>query len=146
MTTPVNTVVETHINAPRSVVFAVLADRQSYGDVLPISTRLVSPGADGAQGIGAVHFLGLGPVGAKERITELVPDQRMAYEVVGGLPARRHTGEVELADEGVGTRMTYRMVHEPALPAPGFVLRPVLVGLTKALAGAVKKESERRAR
>jgi len=146
MTKTVSTTLEMHIAAPRAVVYQVLADRESYGDHLPITTRLVTPGTSDRQGVGAVHFLGLGPVGAKERITELVPDQRMAYEVVAGLPSKRHAGEVELADEGTGTRMTYSMTHEPRLPAPAGVLRAVMRSLTKTLGNAVKKEAERRAK
>lgn len=146
MTKPVNTTVEMHVAAPRAVVYEVLTDRESYGDHLPISTRLVTPGTSERQGVGAVHFLGLGPVGARERITELVPGRRMAYEVVGGLPAKRHVGEVDLADEGAGTRMTYSMTQEPLLPAPAAVLGAVMRSLTKTLGSAVKKEAERRAR
>lgn len=145
MTKPVSTTLEMHIAAPRAVVYEVLTDRESYGDHLPITTRLVTPGASERQGVGAVHFLGLGPVGAREKITELVPGQRMAYEVVGGLPAKRHVGEVDLADEGAGTRMTYSIVHEPLLPAPAAVLGAVLRSLTKTLGNAVKKEAEGRA-
>lgn len=146
MSQPVSTTVEIHVAAPRKVVYAVLVDREKYGDVLPISTRLVTPGSTERQGVGAVHFLGLGPVGLKERITSLVPDQHMAYEVVSGLPSRRHTGHVDLADEGTGTRLTYTMTHEPRLPVPAPLLRAALRATTDTLAKAVKKEAERRAR
>ena len=63
--------VNTVIAAPRDVVFGVFADRERNGEFLPISTRLVTPGASERQGVGAVHFLGVGPVGIHEQSTDL---------------------------------------------------------------------------
>ncbi|GED97006.1 SRPBCC family protein [Gordonia crocea] len=138
--------VEKVINAPRAVVYGVFADRESYGANLPINTRLVTPGTDARQGVGAVHFLGLGPAGIKEQITELVPDERLVYRVVGGVPVRSHVGTVEFADApGGGTRVTYTMDSDPKVPVPAGVLKAGLKALTNQLITACDKAARAKA-
>ncbi|HNP58940.1 MAG TPA: SRPBCC family protein [Gordonia sp. (in: high G+C Gram-positive bacteria)] len=131
--------VEAVIAAPRPRVYAVFADRESGGDFLPLSTRLVSPGTDERQGVGAVHFLGLGKVGVREQITELVPDERIAYKVVGGIPVRSHTGLIEFSDDPAGTKVRYTMDSDPKLPVPAPILTKVLDTLMGQMIGGVKR-------
>ncbi|HEX7825269.1 MAG TPA: SRPBCC family protein, partial [Mycobacterium sp.] len=112
---------------------------------LPLQMRLVEEGAEARQGVGAVHQMGLGPIGVKERITELVPRERIAYELIAGAPVRRHVGEIVFADEGAGTRVTYRMDSTPSLPVPSGLLVLVLRGLTTVMVRGAAREACRQA-
>ncbi|MFH5211568.1 SRPBCC family protein [Antrihabitans sp. NCIMB 15449] len=137
--------VDTVIEAPRDVVYSIFADRENNSDFLPISTRLKTPGTTERQGIGAVHFIGLGPVGASEQIIELVPGERIVYKVVAGLPVKRHVGTIGFTDAANGTRVVYTMESEPKLPVPGKVLEMALKVLIGAFVSGVRKEAAKRA-
>lgn len=131
--------VEAVIAAPRPRVYEVFADRESSGDFLPLSTRLITPGTEERQGVGAVHFLGFGKVGIREQITELVPDERIAYQVVGGLPVREHTGLIEFSDDPAGTKVVYTMDSDPKVPVPAVVLTAILNTLMGQMISGVKR-------
>ncbi|QKT05828.1 SRPBCC family protein [Gordonia sp. X0973] len=131
--------VEAVIAAERPRVYAAFADREGTGKFLPLTVRLVSPGAQERQGVGAVHSLGVGKLGIREQITELVPDEKIVYRVVGGLPVRSHVGTIEFADAPGGTMVRYTMDSDPKIPVPAAVLTPVLNGLIGSMIAAVKK-------
>lgn len=136
---------DTVIDAPREMVYDIFADRERNGEFLPVQTRLVTPGTDERQGVGAVHFLGVGAVGVREQITELVPGQRIRYRIVGGIaPVREHTGTIVFSDADAGTRVQYTMASTPALPAPGFAVRLALRALVTAFVTGARKEAKRR--
>lgn len=136
---------ETVIPAPRDVVFDVFADRERNGEFLPISTRLVREGTTERQGVGAVHFLGVGPVGIQEELTELVPGERIAYKIVRGAPVRSHRGTITFADAPGGTRVRYTMDSRPLLPAPAPLVTLGLRGAIGAMVSGARKEAVRRA-
>lgn len=136
---------ETVFPAPREIVYDVFADREGYSRFMPVGSKLVRAGKDQRQGVGAVHKIGLGPIGASEEIVELVPGEKIVYKVVGGLPVRSHIGAIVLADHPEGTLVTYSMDSTPSLPVPDAVIVPVLRGLTTTLVKGAAKESKRRA-
>lgn len=136
------------VQAPREVVFDVLADRVGYPRITPLAAvKLVRPGDADEQGVGAVHKLCVvGNVGISEQVTLVERPARFEYKVVAGAPVRSHTGAVTLDDNGNGTTtLTYTMTSVPKLPAPAAVVRPLLKGLIRGLAGPIAKESARRA-
>ena len=137
--------VNTVIAAPRDVVFGVFADRERNGEFLPISTRLVTPGASERQGVGAVHLLGVGPVGIHEQLTDVVEGERIVYKIVAGAPVRSHVGTITFADAPGGTRVVYTMDSRPLLPVPGPLLAFALKGAISAMVSGARKEAEKRA-
>ncbi|MBJ8342833.1 SRPBCC family protein [Antrihabitans sp. YC3-6] len=137
--------VDTVIEAPRDVVYSIFADRENNGDFLPISTRLKSAGTTERQGVGAVHFLGLGPVGVSEQIIDLVPGERIVYKIVAGAPVKRHVGTIAFTDAANGTRVVYTMESEPKLPVPSKVLSLGLKALIGAFVSGARKEAAKRA-
>ena len=137
-----------NVDAPRDVVFDVLADRLGYAQITPLrSVKLVRSGAEDGQGVGAVHRFGLlGPLALLEEVTLVDRPERYEYRVVGGAPVREHTGVVTLAVNADGsTALEYTMHSTPSLPVPAFVVKPVLRLLVKSLAGGVAAEATRRA-
>ncbi|RMI27868.1 SRPBCC family protein [Nocardia stercoris] len=135
----VSTTVDTLIRAPREQVYKLFVERDALSGRLPIDITLLTPGAPEPSGVGAVYQLGKFGLGAKEQTTELVPNERMEYKVVGGLPVRNHVGTVTFTDAPEGTLVSYRMVSEPSLPAPAFAVQALLRTLIKQFLSAAKK-------
>lgn len=134
-----STTVDAVIAAPREVVYRTFAERESMSPHLAVNITLKKPGATAREGVGAQHVIGLGPVGITEEITELVPNERMAYKVVAGAPVKRHIGVVTFRDTDGGTLVSYTMESEPKLPLPGKVLELGLRNLiTTMIKGAQK--------
>ncbi|MGW4244358.1 SRPBCC family protein [Nocardia sp. NPDC004722] len=142
---PTNTV-EAVIQAPRPVVFEVFADRERSGEYLPMRTRLERPGTAERQGVGAIHFLGFGRFGVREQITDLVPDERMVYRVLSGLPVREHIGTVEFHDDPRGTLVRYTMASVPRLPVPDGLVTAILQRMTTTMIDGARKTAEGRAK
>lgn len=137
--------VDTVIAAPREVVFDVFADRERNGEFLPVNTRLKTPGTTERQGVGAVHFLGFGNIGPCEQITALVPNERIEYKVVAGLPVKNHTGVITFADAPSGTRVVYTMESTPILPVPAPLLKLGLRFLIDQFVSGARKVAVQRA-
>ncbi|MBD0322402.1 MAG: SRPBCC family protein [Aldersonia sp.] len=132
------------IDAPREVVYAIFADRERSADFLPVQSRLESPGESERQGVGSVHFLGVGKVGVREQITKLVPNERIEYRLIAGAPVKDHTGTITFADAGAGTKVTYTMDSTPKVRVPDAVLRLGLRGLIAGMLSGVSKEAAKR--
>jgi uncharacterized protein YndB with AHSA1/START domain len=100
-----------HSNASRDAVWALVRDIdtwQRWGTWSSTSLQTPAPGDD-PQGVGAVRRLRQFPVTNVERVVEVVPGERLAYELVSGLPFENYRGEVALADgAGGGTDITWR--------------------------------------
>jgi hypothetical protein len=101
-------------------VYALLVQSGSWPSWSPIDSVEIEGGdpADRQQ-IGDIRVFHIGRVVSRERITDLVPDLRFAYEIEGG-PFRSYRGVVELeaAPEG-GTNITWSADLEPKLPLSG---------------------------
>lgn len=133
------------VPGPREAVFDLFTDREGYGRILaPIGARLTRPGTDSRQGPGAVHKVGVGPVGISEQITALEPGRRLEYRAVTPLPVRHYIGIVEFADDPRGTRVDYTLDVESPLPLPGPVLALLVRGLAVGLARGATRELRRR--
>lgn len=135
---------ETVFEAPRNVVYQIFADREGYSEFLPFTVKLVRPGATERQGVGAVHRIGVGPVGVKEEIIELVDGERIQYRVVGGLPVRSHIGTITLTDHPRGTAVHYSMESTPLIPVPDAVMVWVLRQSMSSLVVGAGREAARR--
>ncbi|MEV0360913.1 SRPBCC family protein [Nocardia sp. NPDC050697] len=134
-----STTVDAVVAAPRDVVYRTFANRESLSPHLAVNITLKRPGSTEREGVGAQHLIGVGGVGITEEITELVPNERMAYKVVAGAPVKRHIGVVTFADTDGGTLVSYTMESEPKLPLPGKVLELGLRNLiTTMIKGAQK--------
>jgi hypothetical protein len=136
-----------HSAAPRDVVWALVADVGTYQDWGTWSaTSLESPGPGDPQGVGAVRRLRQFPVTSRERVTEVVPRERLVYELLSGLPLEGYTGQVTLADAaGGGTDITWRSEFDVTSKVRGgFVrkgLEKFLPEVVQRLADAAAKES-----
>ncbi|QCH26308.1 SRPBCC family protein [Mycobacteroides salmoniphilum] len=135
---------ETVFEAPREIVYELLANREGYNEFLPFTVTLVRPGTAERQGVGAVHRIGVGPVGVKEEIVELVEGERIQYRVVGGLPVRSHVGTISLTDHPRGTTVHYSMESTPLIPVPDALMVWVLRKSMSGLVDGAQREAARR--
>lgn len=136
-----------HSSAPRDVVWALVADIETYQDWGTwSSTTIETPGPDDPQGVGAVRRLRQAPVTSRERVTEVVPGERLGYELLSGLPFENYRAQVSLADAaGGGTDITWRAEFDVAARVRGGVARKLLTrfypDIVQRLADAAAKES-----
>src|SRR5205814_10415683 len=89
-----------HSNASRDAVWALISDISTWQDWGTWSSTTIetpAPGDD-PQGVGAVRRLRQAPVTNLERVTELVPGERLGYELVSGLPFENYPAAVTLSD------------------------------------------------
>jgi ribosome-associated toxin RatA of RatAB toxin-antitoxin module len=100
-----------HSNASREAVWALVRDIetwQDWGTWSSTTGHQPAPGDD-PQGVGVVRRLRQAPVTNLERVTELVPNERLSYELVEGLPFENYHATVQLADGAAGgTDITWR--------------------------------------
>jgi uncharacterized protein YndB with AHSA1/START domain len=137
------------IAAPPAEVWALVSDARRYPEWGPWrSGAYQQAGRDSERGPGAVQVLiserrVYGRRGKSvERILVAEPEQRLVYEVIGGLPVRNYRGEVTLAPAGDGTRVHWsadwddtmggRLVHRS--------LRVFYPDMMEGLAAAAERE------
>jgi uncharacterized protein YndB with AHSA1/START domain len=134
------------VRAPIDTVFDVLTDHRSYARLTPLrSSTLEREGNPAPNGVGAVRRLALAGPPIREEVTEFEPPTRFSYRLLSGIPARAHSGTVDLSEQAGATELTWRVDTVPKLPMPdgmwAVLVRP---GINVLLRGVVK-ESERRA-
>ena len=130
----------------REQVFELFADRENYRRLVgPVGATLVQPGRDTRQGEGAVHKLGVGPIGISEKIVSVDAGHSFTYRAVTPLPVRHYIGIVDFHDDPKGTRVDYTLDVEAAVPLPGPVMKLLVKGLAGGLARGAARELRRRA-
>ena len=79
-------------------------------------------------GTGAVRCLGSFGFNALERIIDFDPPKRMTYSVFkGGLPMRKHLGEVILEPDGDCTQLIWNCRFDSKVPGLGWLMKLYIV-------------------
>ena len=117
--------------APAPALYALLADGASWPTWSPIgSFELERPGGSEREGVGAVRVFRTdrltGRVTSREELVELVPDRRLSYVLLSGLPLRGYRADVDLTPNGAGTEIRWRSTFRPKVPGTGWLYRAVL--------------------
>jgi hypothetical protein len=133
------------VDGARADVFDLFADREQYRTLVgPVGATLVRPGTGSRQGEGAIHKVGIGPVGISEQIVSVDEGRSFTYRAVTPLPVRHYIGIVEFHDDPGGTRVDYTLDVESVLPLPGPVMKALVKGLAGGLARGATRELRRR--
>jgi uncharacterized protein YndB with AHSA1/START domain len=118
-----------HSAAAPSAVYALLTTGATWPTWIFVdSAELERPGADGAEGVGAVRVYRFAIAGlrgrSREQVLELVPDRKFAYTVLAGVPVRDHRADVDLTPtpDG-GTDIRWSATWVPRYPGTGALLR-----------------------
>ena len=108
--------------APQAV-YALLVDGASWPTWSGHdSFELVEPGEAGGESLGAVRVFRRGRVASRERIVELVPERRLSYELLSGLPLSGYRGDVDLEPaDGGGTAIHWHSSFTAKVPGTGWI-------------------------
>ena len=119
----------------RAAVWALLADASTWARWGSWSKVEIEGG--GPQGLGSVRVLVRAPLRVRERVTEWVEGERMAYELIDGMRVRGYSAAVTL-EEGAegGTIVRWRSRYDHAGPVTAVVLRLAVRDACRRLATA----------
>ena len=118
-----------------AAVWALLADASAWTRWGSWSKVEVEGG--GEQRPGAVRVVARPPFRSRERITEWVPGERMAYELLEGMRVRDYRSTVTLEETADGgTVVRWRSTYEHAGPFTALILRLAVRDSCKRLAKA----------
>ena len=110
--------------APPQVVYGLLADGSTWPHWSPVdSYELEQPGDDLPEGVGAIRILRRGRTTGRDQILELIPNRRISYTSLSGLPIDDYVGEVDLerAPDG-GTTIRWRSSFYARTTGTGWIL------------------------
>jgi hypothetical protein len=115
--------------ASRDAVWALVRDIttwQDWGTWSSTTIETPAPGDD-PQGVGVLRRLRQAPITNIERVTELVPNERLSYELVSGLPFENYRAQVSLSDAAdSGTDITWRAEFDVTAKVRGNISRKLL--------------------
>lgn len=130
--------VSRNIAAPRSAVWAVLADFPNIAD-WNSGVKTSFSTSDSAEGVGAKRHCDLSPIGGlEETIGEWAPDEKLVVNIDSAtkLPLKHAVATFTLADDGDGTLARVDYGYEPKYGPIGKLIGPMLDRqLTKGMAG-----------
>ncbi len=122
--------IERTVAAPRSSVWAVLAD---YPNIADWNDGVVNSHGIGevTKGVGAQRRCDLAPNGSmrmRETVSEWVPEERMVIEIdeIEKMPVKRARMTFTLADGGESTPLTMSYEYEPKGGPLAFLLGPMM--------------------
>ena len=122
--------VERTVAAPRSSVWAILAD---YPNIVDWNDGVMSSDAigDATEGVGAQRQIGLAPDGSmsmRETVAEWVPEERMviAVDKVEKQPVKQATMTFTLSGGGETTPLTMSYEYEPKGGPLAYIYGPLL--------------------
>jgi uncharacterized protein YndB with AHSA1/START domain len=129
--------------APPSAVYGLLTD----GSTWPTwsghdAVDLVERGEGDGDGVGAVRVLHRGRTRSRERIVELVPDRRLGYVLLAGLPLRDYWANVDLTPERGGTAIRWSSDFAAKVLGTGWLYR---AALTRFMAASTERLAMRAA-
>jgi uncharacterized protein YndB with AHSA1/START domain len=128
------------IPAPPAVVFATLLDRPGWPTWSGHDAfEPVQPGAAGPYGVGSVGLLRTGRRVMREQIVEVVPDRRIGYTLLAGLPLRGYRADFDLSPVGEGTEVRWRAGFE-APPGFGWIYVTALRRFTRRLLDGLARQ------
>lgn len=103
--------------------------------------ELERPGPEDPNGVGAIRVFRTAVSAAHEEIVEIVPDRRLSYVLMRGLPLKDYRAQVDLDPQpDGGTLIRWRSTFRPAQPWAGWfwraMMRRVLATIARQLAAA----------
>ncbi len=127
-------------------MFDVLTDHRGYSRITPLrSSTLEREGSPDPNGTGAIRVLALAGPPIREEVTLFERPQRFAYRALSGVPAKEHTGTVNLSSRGEETMLTWRVDSTPKLPLPAGLWAALVKPVINQLMKGIVEESQRRA-
>lgn len=121
--------------APPAVVWGLVRDGSTWPSWTSIgSFALAREAPEGGEGVGAVRRFKTGLVRSTEEITDLVPDRRLDYRQLTGVPISDHLASVELQPARGGTDIVWNESFKSRVPGQAAFLRWFIRRCAKGLA------------
>lgn len=112
-----------HSEAAPASLFALLIDGETWPRWSPIEAfELERTGDPPPEGVGAIRIFRRGRTTGRDEIVEVVPDHRLGYRSLSGLPVRDYRAHVVLEPDGNGTTIRWEASFSPKLPGTGRLL------------------------
>ena len=112
-----------HSSATPAALFALLVDGETWPRWSPIEAfDLERTGDPRPEGVGAIRVFRRGRTTGRDQIVEVVPDRRLGYRSLSGLPVRDYRAKVDLEPDGDGTTIRWEASFVPKLPGTGRLL------------------------
>ena len=109
-------------SAPPAAVWALLADQSAWARWGAWSEATVEGGGELRPGV--VRELYARPFRVRERITEMEPERRLAYDMVDGMRIEGYSSLITLEPaDGGGTLVRWRSQYEKGNPVHGLIVR-----------------------
>jgi uncharacterized protein YndB with AHSA1/START domain len=131
----------TVVPAPPAAVWADLVDGSSWPTWSPLgSYELVTRGSDGPDApLGEVRIFRtkqvVGESEAREEVVEVVPEQRLSYALLGGLPLRGYRADIDLTPVAGGTEVRWRSTFDAGAVRGRFYQRVLGVFIQRCVDG-----------
>lgn len=126
-----------------AAVFALLKDSSGWPRwSMFVSSGIERPGDHDAEGVGAIRTFATRVSRTRERVTKLVPDRQLSYELLSGFPFRNYHADVVLAPSGGATRIDWTATFQCRYGSGWFwraFMNKVLSDLARQLAAAAEK-------
>lgn len=125
------------LTSPIEHVFEALADHARYDRIPGItSSKLVTPGTQEKNGVGAIREIGVRGAWFREEITAFERPHRLAYRIVKARPPIDHQGgEVTLRSVDGGTEVVWTSTFRIPIPVLGRLLAPIAARRMRGLFG-----------
>jgi uncharacterized protein YndB with AHSA1/START domain len=136
-----------HIEAPIDVVWSMISDHRGYPTWTSLRTAVLEVEGDPVpDGVGAVRFLGFGPIGAREQVLDFDPPHHLAYTILSGVPVQGYRADVDLRETADGgTDVRWVGSFDSAPPGLSGALRWELKTALLSMASALEKAAPQRA-
>jgi len=122
-------------NAPLTEVFSTLSDHHKFGKICGIKMTRIHDGDDGANGLGSIRKINIGPLPAfEETITDFIPNELIEYKITQGSPIKNHVGTLRFSGQNNKTILDYTIELESVIPFTTGIIKSALEnGLSKGL-------------
>lgn len=129
-----------HSSADAHVLYELLRDRPSWPSWSSLGRYEYVSGTEGE--LDAVCVFVTNRIRSVERIVELVPDRRLSYALLSGLPMRDYRGNVDLTPTGSGTDVRWQSSFEPKIPGTGWFFEAMMGALLPRMATALAHRAD----
>ncbi len=128
-------IIREQFNAPVSEVFGVLSDHERFGKICGVKMTRIQAGDDGANGLGSVRRLNIGPLPSfQETITQFIPGELIEYKITQGSPIKNHVGLMKFSEHDGKTILDYTIKLESKIPfTTGLIKSALENGISKGL-------------
>ncbi len=112
-----------HSAAAPTSLFALLINGETWPRWSPIEAfELERAGDPPPEGVGAIRIFRRGRTTGRDEIVEVVPDRRLSYRSLSGLPVRDYRAHVDLEPDGDGTTIRWEASFAPKVVGAGWLL------------------------